>query len=145
MDEYGETQLQDKWQTVLDEHRPESITAIKIAETLDENPEGRSKQVRIGGKAYQLLQKKAVDAGMAVSQYLEMLINGGEPPDDEPSPNDVEGTELTPEKEAICDRAEAFAKAKSAKRGFAIKKLSRCHQKAISSPKVRSDIESDSS
>lgn len=146
VDEYGDSQLQDKWQTVIDEHPPESITAIKIAETLDENPEGRSKQVRIGGKAYQLLQKKAAEAGLAASKYLEMLINGGEPPEDEP-PHDIEGTELTPEKEAICDRAEAFikkAKPATAGRGFAIKKLSRCHQKAISAS-GRSDQVSDSS
>jgi len=116
----------------------------KIQDTLDENPEGRAKQVRIGGKAYQLLQKKAAAAGMAVSKYLEMLLNG-ESPDDEPPPDDEQTVELTPEKEAICDRAEAFAKAKSAKRGFASKKLSRGYQKAISSPKVRSDRESDSS
>lgn len=146
VDEYGESQLQDKWQTVIDEHRPESITAVKIQEALDENPESRAKQVRIGGQAYQLLQKKAAAAGMAISKYLEMLIGGGEPPDDEPSDNDKYETELTPEKEAICDRAEAFVKkAKPARRGFAIKKLSRCHQKAISSPEIRSDHESDSS
>jgi hypothetical protein len=145
VDEYGESQLQDKWQTVIDEHRPESITAVKIAETLEENPEGRAKQVRIGGKAYKVLQQKALEAGMAVSKYLEMLING-EPPDDEPPPDDIKGTELTPEKEAICDRAEAFIKKAELKRkrGFPIKKLSRCHQKAISGP-VRSDRESDSS
>jgi hypothetical protein len=62
---------------------PESITAIKIQEALDENPEGRAKQVRIGGKAYHLLQQKAAAAGMAISKYLEMLIGGGEPPDEE--------------------------------------------------------------
>jgi len=145
VDEYGESPLADKWQTVIDEHRPESITAIKIQETLDENPEGRAKQVRIGGKAYQLLQKKVAAAGMAILKYLEMLIGGGEPPDDEPPP-DEETTKLTAEQEQICDRAEAFIKkAKPAKRGFAIKKLSRCHQKAISSPEIRSDYESDSS
>jgi hypothetical protein len=146
VDEYGESPLQDKWQAVLDEHRPELITAIKIQETLDENPEGRAKQVRIGGKAYQLLQKRALAAGMAISKYLEMLING-ESPDDEPPPDQEETTELTAEKEQICDRAEAFVKkAKPAKgRGFAIKKLSRCYQKAISSPKDESDRESDSS
>jgi hypothetical protein len=144
VDEYGESPLRDKWQTVIDEHRPESITAIKIQETLDENPEGRAKQVRIGGKAYQVLQKKAAAAGMAVSKYLELLIEGT-PPDHEPPPDDIEGTELTPEKEAICDRAEAFVKkAKPARRGFAIKKLSRCHQKAISAS-GRSDQVSDSS
>jgi hypothetical protein len=148
VDEYGDSQLQDKWQTVIDEHRPESITAIKIAETIDENPEGRPKQVRIGASAYLLLQKKAVDAGMTVSQYLEMLIGGGEPPDDEPPPDDdEEQTELTPEKKAICDRAEAYIKkAELAKRReFASKKLSRGYQKAISSPEIRSDRESDSS
>lgn len=144
VDEYGESQLEDKWQTVISEHRPEAITVIKIQETLDENPEGRAKEVRICGSAYLLLQKKAAAAGMAVSKYLEMLIGNSEPPDDEP-PNDEEETELTPEKREICDRAEAFVKkAKPARRGFAIKKLSRCHQKAISSPN-RSDQVSDSS
>jgi hypothetical protein len=81
---------------------------------------------------------------MAISKYLEMLIGGGEPPDDEPPPDAEETTELTAEQKQICDRAEAFAKAKPAKRGFAIKKLSRCHQKAISAS-GRSDQVSDSS
>jgi hypothetical protein len=147
VDEYGESELQQKWQTVLDGFPPENITAAKIEEALDENPESRAKQVRIGGPAYLTLQKKAAAAGMAISKYLEMLIGGGEPPDEEPPDNDKYETELTAEKEAICDRAEAFIKkAKFPKRrGFAIKKLSQCHQKAISSPKVRSDYESDSS
>jgi len=150
VDEYGESPLSDKWQTVIDEHRPELITAIKIQETLDENPEDRAKQVRIGGKAYQLLQKRALAAGMAISKYLEMLING-EPPDDDQPPDDElpssEGVDLTPEKEAICDRAEALVKeAELAKgRGFASKKLSGFYHDAISSPKVRSGCESDSS
>jgi hypothetical protein len=144
VDEHGESQLQDKWQTVLDGHPPESITASKIQEALDENPEDRPKQVRIGGKAYQLLQQKATAAGVAISKYLEMLIGGGEPPDEEPPDNDKYETELTPEKEAICDRAEAFVKkAKPAKRrGFAIKKLSKSYHDAISG---RSDPVSDSS
>jgi hypothetical protein len=144
VDEYGDSQLQDKWQTVLGNFPPQNITAAKIAEVLDENPEDRAKQVRIGGKAYQLLQKKAAAAGMAISKYLEMLIGGSEPPDDEPPPDDEDTTELTSEQEQICDRAEAFAKAKPAKRGFAIKKLSRCHQKAISAS-GRSDQVSNSS
>jgi len=145
-DEYGDCQLSDKWQTVVANFPPENITAAKIAETLDENPEDRAKQIRIGGKAYQMLQKKAAAAGMAISKYLEMLIGGGEPPDDEPPPDDEETAELTTEQKQICDRAEAFIKkAKPAKRGFAIKKLSPCHQKAINSLKVRSEYESDSS
>ena len=145
VDEYGDSQLQDKWQAVLENFPPQNITAAKIAETLDENPEDRAKQIRIGGKAYQLLQKKAIDAGMTVSKYLEMLITG-EPPEDELPPDDDEGVELTPEKEAICDRAEAFIKkAKPAKRrGFAIKKLSKSYHDAISAS-GRSDQVSDSS
>ena len=147
VDEYGESELQQKWQTVLDEFPPQNITAVKIQEALDENPEGRAKQVRIGGQAYLTLQKKAAAAGMAISKYLEMLIGGGEPPDEEPPDKDKYETELTPEKEAICDRAEAFikkAESKPARRGFAIKKLSKSHQKAISAS-GRSDQVSDSS
>ncbi|EGK89269.1 hypothetical protein MicvaDRAFT_1747 [Microcoleus vaginatus FGP-2] len=145
VDEYGQTQLEEKWQTVLDGLPPQLITAAKIQEALDENPEDRAKQVRIGGKAYQLLQQKALAAGMAVSKYLEMLIGATEPPDDEP--DDVEPTELTPEKEEICDRLEAsFARRQKPKRiaGFGSKNLSTCPQKAIGSP-IRSDKSSDSS
>jgi len=143
VDEYGESSLADKWQTVIDEYPAPSITAIKIQETLDENPEDRAKQVRISGKAYLLLQKKAVEAGLTVSQYLEMLIGGGEPPDDEPPRDDEETTELTTEQKQICDQAEAFIKrAKPAKRGLAIQKLSKSYHDAISD---RSDQVSDSS
>ncbi|MEG4117299.1 hypothetical protein QUA43_07340, partial [Microcoleus sp. N9_B4] len=103
-------------------------------------PEDRAKQVRIGGKAYQLLEQKAAAAGMAVSAYLEMLIGGTQPPDEEPP--DDEGTELTAEKEEICDRAEAFAKAKPLA-GFGKKKPSKSYQKAITP--IRSGDKSDSS
>jgi hypothetical protein len=151
VDEYGDSELKDKWQTVLGSFPPENITAAKIAEALDENPEGRAKQVRIGGQAYLILQKKAAAAGMAISKYLERLIGEGEPPDDEPPDDeppdrDKYETELTPEKEAICDRAEAFVKKAKSPRGFAIKKLSRCHQEAINlANRSRSDQVSDSS
>ena len=111
VDAYGNCELGDKWQTVLDGFPASLITAAKIQDTLDENPEDRAKQVRIGGKAYELLKQKAAAAGMAVSKYLELLI-GGEPPEEE-SPNQEEGIELTAEKAEICDRLEAsFAKAK---------------------------------
>jgi len=144
VDEYGDSQLQDKWQTVLDEYRPDLITATKIQETLDENPEGRAKQVRIGGKAYQILQKKAVEAGMTVSKYLERLIGGELSPEDEPPPDDEEAaTELTPEQEAILDQAEAFIKKAKPAKGFALTMSSRCHHDAISAN--RSDQVSDSS
>ena len=140
VDAYGNCELGDKWQTVLDGFPAQLITAAKIQETLDENPEDRAKQVRIGGKAYQLLQQKAAAAGMAVSKYLEMLIGGSEPPEEELP--EEEGIELTAEKEAICDRAEAFTKVKPAS-GFAIKKPSKSYQKAITPN--RSDKVSDSS
>ncbi|MEZ2275434.1 MAG: hypothetical protein ACBR12_00940 [Microcoleus sp.] len=138
-DEYGDSQLEDKWQTVLDGFSPETITAAKIQETLDENPEDRAKQVKICRKAYQLLQQKAAEAGMAVSKYLEMLISGDtEPPDDDG--DDDEETELTVEKAEICDRAEAYIKTKP-RRGFAKVKGPK---KATNSANI-SDSSSDSS
>lgn len=143
VDAGGNRELEDKWQTVLDGFSPQLITAAKIQETLDENPEDRAKQVRIGGKAYQLLQQKATAAGMAVSEYLEHLIGGTEPPDNEPPDDDSEGTELTSEQEEICDRAEAFAKAETANRGFAVRKVFKAPQKATRLN--RSDEVSDSS
>ena len=153
VDEYGDSQLQDKWQTVLENFPPPNITAAKIAEALDENPEDRAKQVRIGGKAYQLLKKKATEAGMAISKYLEMLIDG-ESPDDEPLPPDDDDreTELTVEEEEILDKldaefqknAEAIGKTDKPIAGVGFKKLSRRYQKAIK-PANRSDQVSDSS
>ena len=147
IDEYGESELQDKWQGVIDGLPPQLITAAKIADALDENPEDRAKQVRVSGKAYQLLQQKAAAAGMAVSKYLEMLIGGTQPPPDDEPDEDGEPTELTAQKEEICDRLEAsFARRQKPKRvaGFGSKKLSTCPQKAINSP-IRSDKPSDSS
>ena len=149
VDEYGESQLEDKWQTVISEHRPESITAIKIQETLDENPEGRLQQVRIKKDTYALLAKKAAAAGLSFSELLDRIA-------DEYNPQDIEEPTIhTPEQEEILDQLDAeFQKDavgaigktdKPARRGFAIKKLSRCHQKAINSPEIRSDRESDSS
>ncbi|MEK0183063.1 IS110 family transposase [Microcoleus anatoxicus] len=122
VDEYGHSQLQDKWQSVIDGFPPESITASKIQETLDESPEDRTKQVRIGGRAYQLLQQKAAEAGMAVSKYLEMLI-GGEPSDDDDDNAAADEQELTAEKAEICDRAELYIKTKLL-RGFDISRSS---------------------
>ncbi|MEG4013101.1 MULTISPECIES: hypothetical protein [unclassified Microcoleus] len=127
IDEYGGNQLADKWQTVLDGFPPQAITAAKISETLDENPEDKAKQVRIGGKAYQILQEKATAAGLSVSKYLELLISGeevpdGEPPEEEPPEN--EGVPLTAEKERICDRAEAYAKLQSQARANRSDKVS---------------------
>jgi hypothetical protein len=148
VDEYGESLLPDRWQTVLDGFPPEAITAAKIQEVLDENPEDRARQVRISGKTYQLLLHKAAAARMTVNKYLETLIGDSEPPDDEPPEDepdsDGEETELAAEKEEICDRAEAFVLQSKPKRvaGFGSKKLSTYPRKAIN---IRSDKASDSS
>ena len=153
VDEYGDSQLQDKWQTVLENFPPQNITAAKIAEALDENPEDRAKQIRIGGKTYQLLKKKAIEAGMTISKYIEMLIDG-ESPDDEPPPpdDDYRETELTVEQEEILDKldaefqknAEAIGKTDKPIARIGFKKLSRYYQKAIK-PANRSDQASDTS
>lgn len=144
VDEYGDSQLCDKWQSVLDGFSPETITAAKIQETLDDNPEDRAKQVRIGGKAYQVLQQKAAEAGMSVSKYLEMLISGDiEPPNDDSDVESDETVDLTPQKAEICDRAEAYVKLKTQfKRGFANIKH---NDKKLDCSAAYSDTSSDSS
>lgn len=143
LDDVGNRELEDKWQAVLESQPPDRITAAAIAEaTDDKEPEQRAKQVRLSGKAYKLLQEKAVEAGLTVSQYLEKLIGGDDSPADEP-PDAYPATELTPEKEEICDRAEVAAKSKPLA-GFGKRKLSKSYQKAIN-PTIRSDEVSDSS
>jgi hypothetical protein len=138
VDEYGNSQLQDKWQTVIDEYRPESITAVKIAETLDENPEPRLQQVRIKKDTYALLAKKAAADRIA----------------DEYNPQDTEEpTTHTPEQEEILDQLDAefrkgavvaIGKTDKPAADLGFKKLSLCHQEAISAS-GRSDQVSDSS
>ena len=141
IDKYGNSQLEDKWQTVLDEFPDNQITTAKIQETLDENPEDRAKQIRVSGKSYQILEQKAAAAGMAVSKYLELLIDGTEPPDNEYCGEEVE---LTPEKEEILDDLEkSWAKTKPAS-DFDKKEPLRSHKKAIN-PTIRSGKASDSS
>ncbi|MEG4147902.1 hypothetical protein [Microcoleus sp. Pol12B5] len=148
-DETGARELENKWQTVINSQPPDRITAAAITEAIDDKePEERAKQVKIGGKAFEMLQKKAVEAGLTVSQYLERIISSVSVPT-EGEPLDTEETEgkpdeLSPEKVEICDRAEAFAKAKPAPR-FAIKKLSKSYQKVIAPDLIGSGSESDSS
>ncbi|MGB8688682.1 MAG: hypothetical protein WCD53_15295 [Microcoleus sp.] len=75
---------------------------------------------------------------MAVSKYLEMLIGGSEPPDNEPPadqyPDPIEAQEMTPEKEEILDYLEKSWLTTKFIVGFAIKKLSKSPQKAIELP-----------
>ncbi|MEG5044631.1 hypothetical protein [Microcoleus sp. B4-C1] len=103
VDEYGDSELQDKWQTVIDGFPPQLITVAKIQEVLDENPEDRAKQVRIKGKAYKLLQEKAVAAGMSVSEYLEYLIGGESVPEDDLSNDEEEDFSTVPLDEQTVD------------------------------------------
>ena len=150
VDKYGDSPLQSKWQQVVDTVPKGRISAVTIAETIDESPEPRLQQVRIKKDTYALLAKKAAAAGLSFSELLDRIA-------DEYNPQDTEEPIIhTPEQEEILNQldaefqkdaaVEAISKTdKPARRGFAIKKLSRCHQKAISSPEVRSDRESDSS
>jgi len=147
VDEYGDSQLEDKWQTVLGNFPPENITAAKIAETVDENPELRLQEVRIKKDTYALLAKKAAAAGLSFSELLDRIADEYNPQDTE------EPTTHTPEQEAILDQldaefqkdsaVEAIGKTDKPVAGFAIKKLSGCHHDAISAN--RSDQVSDSS
>jgi len=147
VDKYGDCPLEEKWQQVVENVPKEKITAVTISDTIDENPEDRAKQIRIGGKAYQILQQKAAAAEMTVSKYLELLIGGTEPSDDEDcGEEEGEGKELTPEKEEILDDLEkSWLKTKPAA-GFGnkkpSKKPSKNPQKAIN-PTIRSDKASD--
>ncbi|MEG4572661.1 hypothetical protein QUA56_08145 [Microcoleus sp. N3A4] len=144
-DDAGNRELEDKWQSIIESQPPEHITAAKIAEAIDDKePEQRAKQIKVSGKAYQILEQKAAAAGLTVSEYLEILI-GTEPPDDE------EPTVLTPEQEEILDQldaefqkdatVEAIGKTDKPVAGFGQKKPSKSYQKAIN----RSDRASDSS
>jgi hypothetical protein len=146
VDEYGDSHLKDKWQTVLENFPPQNITAAKITETLDENPEPRLQQVRIKKDTYALLAKKAAAAGLSFSELLDRIADEYNPQDTE------EPTTHTPEQEEILDQldadfqkgtAVAIDKTDKPIAAFGIKKLSRCHQESISAN--RSDQVSDSS
>ena len=147
IDAYGESQLQEKWQTVLDKNPPQLITATKIAEIIDENPEPRLQQVRIKKDTYALLVKKAAAVGLSVSELLDRIA-------DEYNPQDTEEPTIhTPEQEEILNQldaefqtdaaVEAGKTSKPAARS-GLKKLSPCHQKAVVRAN-RSDQVSDSS
>jgi hypothetical protein len=148
VDKYGDSPLQSKWQEVVDTVPKEKISAVTIAETIDENPEPRLQQVRIKKDTYALLAKKAAAAGLSFSELLDRIA-------DEYNPQDTEEPTIhTPEQEEILDQldaefqkdvVEANGKTDKPVAGFDIKKLSRSYQKAITRPTGRSDGESDSS
>lgn len=100
-DQYGDCALQEKWQEVVDVIPKERITAITIAETVDNNPNLRLKQIRIKTDTYALLTKKAAAAGMSISEFLGRLV-------DEYNPRNLEPpAEHTPEQEEILDQLDA--------------------------------------
>ncbi|MEG4283062.1 hypothetical protein QUB68_08035 [Microcoleus sp. A006_D1] len=100
-DQYGDCALQEKWQEVVDVIPKERITAVTIAETVDNNPNLRLKQIRIKTDTYALLTKKAAAAGMSISEFLGRLV-------DEYNPRNLEQpAEHTPEQEEILDQLDA--------------------------------------
>jgi hypothetical protein len=149
VDKYGDSPLESKWQEVVDTVPKERISAVTISETIDENPEFRLQQVRIKKDTYALLAKKAAAAGLSFSELLDRIA-------DEYNPQDTEVPTIhTPEQEEILDQldaefqkesatTEAIGKTDKPISRLAIKKPSRCYQKAIR-PANRSDQVSDSS
>ncbi len=126
----------------------ERISAVSIAETIDENLEPRLQQVRIKKDTYALFAKKAAAAGLSFSELLDRIA-------DEYNPQDIEEPTIhTPEQEKILDQLDAeFQQSATVEdrgetKGFTIrkshKKPSKCHRKAISRVN-RSGKESDSS
>jgi hypothetical protein len=136
VDQYGDSPLINKWQEVVHTVPKERISAVTIAETVDENPEPRLQQVRIKKDTYARLAKKAAEAGLSVSEFLDRMV-------DEYIPRDTEEpTTHTPEQQEILDQLDAefqqsaTVEASGQTKGFTIrkpdKKTSKCHQKAIS-------------
>jgi hypothetical protein len=148
VDRYGDSPLVSKWQEVVNTVPKERISAVTIAETVDENPEPRLQQVRIKKDTYALLAKKAAAAGLSFSELLDRIADEYNPQDTE------EPTTYTPEQEAILDKLDAeFQQSSTVEtsgqtKGFTIRKpdkrTSKCHQKAISRAN-RVGEESDSS
>lgn len=148
VDQYGDSPLESKWQEVVDVVPKERISAVTIAETIDENPEPRLQQVRMKKSTYAILAKKAAAAGLSFVEFLDRIADEYNPP-----PGDEEPTEHTPEQLEILDQLDAEFEGESAGAigktdkpvaDFDSKKLSTCSQKAIKSP-GRSDTASDSS
>ncbi len=118
-------ELCSNWKSIVDNLPENQITASKIADALDENPEDKVQQVRVGGKTYKLLVKKALEAGMSVSKYLEKLLSEVEEPEiDEASVAAEPRKELTPEQqEEILEAVEVFIANRSQPIADATKKL----------------------
>ena len=148
VDKYGDSPLVSKWQEVVDTVPKERISAVSIADTIDENPELRLQQIRIKKNTYALLVKKAAAVGLSVSELLDRMADEYNPQDTE------EPTTHTPEQQEILDQLDAefqqtaTVEVSGETNEFTIskpdKKPSKCHQKVISRAN-RSGKESDSS
>jgi hypothetical protein len=148
VDKYGDSPLQSKWQEVVDTVPKERISAVTIAETIDENPEPRLQQVRIKKDTYALLAKKAAAAGLSFSELLDRIADEYNPQDtEEPTIHTRDQEEILDQLDAEFQKdaaVEAIGKADKPAASFGIKKLSKNYQKAIK-PANRSDQVSDSS
>jgi hypothetical protein len=149
VDKYGDSPLESKWQEVVQTVPKERISAVTIAETIDENPEPRLQQVRIKKDTYALLAKKAAAAGLSFSELLDRIADEYKPHQED----DEEPTIHSPEQQEVLDQldaefqkevVEAIGTTDKPLAGFELRKLSKSYQKAISRAN-RSDQVSDSS
>jgi hypothetical protein len=151
VDKYGDSPLQSKWQEVVDKVPKERISAVTIAETIDENPEPRLQQVKIKKDTYALLAKKAAAAGLSFSQLLDRIADEYKPHEDTEEP-----IAHTPEQQEILDQLDAEFQKDAAVKAIGktdkpiarpgLKKPSKSYQKAITTSAAgRSDQVSDSS
>jgi hypothetical protein len=108
-------ELCSNWKAIVDSLPENQITASKIADALDENPDGKTQKVSINGKIHKVLQKKALAAGMSASKYLEKLIADAEDTELEEDFIEEEEKQPTeiPDREAILEATEAYIVSKS--------------------------------
>jgi len=139
VDKYGDCPLESKWQEVVENVPKERITAVTIAETIDENPEPRLQQVRIKKDTYACLAKKAAAINLSFAELLDRIADEYNSQEDTEEP-----TILTPEQEEVLDQLEVEFQKDAKARGFDNRTPLKSYQKAISRPD-RSDKVSDSS
>ncbi|MEG4841274.1 hypothetical protein [Microcoleus sp. B9-D4] len=151
IDKYGDSPLESKWQEVVESVPKEKISAVTIAETIDENPEPRLQQVRIKKDTYALLAKKAAAAGLSFQELLDRIADEYKRQKEEEAEKEEEPTIPTPEQQEILDQLDtefqkdigAIGKSDKPLPGLGKNKPSRSYQKAIRPN--RSDKASDSS
>ena len=136
VDKYGDSPLVSKWQEVVDTVPKERISAVSIADTIDENPEPRLQQVRIKKDTYALLAKKAAAAGLSVSELLDRIADEYNPQDtEEPTTHTFEQQEILDQLDVEFQQnatVEDLGENKEFTIRKANKKPSKCQQKLIS-------------